>query len=112
MLTPSLTSLTELKDVNLHTSIKDVKPLNISLRSQILNFKMKRYIMEDFSLLIPVANIFEIFDLEINKRIFCIENLKIFGLAALQEKILFNSQSDRIRNSRFIFVLTISADEK
>ena len=79
---------------------KKFKPLDITLKSEILNFHMKRHISEDFMLLIPVANIFEIFYLEINNRLFCFENLKIFEIEALHEKILFDSQTDRIKKSK------------
>jgi hypothetical protein len=94
-LTPSLTSFNQ-KEV---MSKMSFKPINIVLKSEILDFEIKRHHLEDLTFLIPVTNIFEIFYLEINNRIFSIENLKIFELAALEEKILFDAKAERIKNS-------------
>lgn len=103
----SLTNLGEIKFEN--TERKEFKPLDILLKSEIMNFQMKRSFMKDFSLLVPVANIFEIFQLEINNRPFFFENLKIFELEALQEKVIFDSISDRKKRSNFNLVLKKSS---
>lgn len=79
---------------------KKAKKLHIVLKSEILNYELKRQFMQDLTLLIPVTNIFEIFYIEINDRIFRFENLKIFELRAMEEKVVFESQSDRIKPSK------------
>lgn len=65
-----------------------------------INFQLKRECMQDLTLLIPITNIFEIFYIEINGRPFRFENLKIFELKALEEKVMFESQVDRARRGR------------
>jgi hypothetical protein len=60
-----------------------------------MNFQLKKKYLEDLTFLVPVANIFEIFFLEINDRTFSIENLKIFGLTTLEEEVLFPSKPNK-----------------